>query len=192
MRLAFTLAAGFVLVLGCATVRKEEPPRPISRAEPSPAQRPLELDPSMPGDALGQEISRQVRAKGVPGPVAFVWGDALPPPGALEIELRAGEERLSGWLVGAAHEVDMGRLAQGVRDVVVVSCDESRLYAARPPEPARLPLDLDRSSAEDQEIFAIVSLEPGDVSDAATSQDVIGLLRKLPGRVRYAVMGLPG
>jgi len=89
----------------------------------------------------------------------------------------------------------MGKLADGIENVVMVQCERTQLLAGHPSGPERAPLELPKEETGSQResgLFAFVSLEPGDVADDATSGDVVALLSRLPSRVRYAVMGLPG
>lgn len=193
----------FVVVVGCASTRKEEP-QPVGMARtprtadstPAPDRaRELGVDPDLPADALGKSLAAQARGMGVETPIAFVWGDISPiPDGARRARVRSGSAKLDGWLVPAAHNVDMGKLAPEIHNVVMVGCEKDHLYGSHPSGPGRHPIDFAHDDAETQreahELFAFVSVEPGDVNDAATAGDVIALLEKLPTRVRYAVMGL--
>jgi hypothetical protein len=201
MRRTLLLMAGFAWIVGCATTRQEEPsPRPVAppRAAteaPRPELTRIEVDPALPADALGSVLSRRATALGLPASVALVWGDAPELPGAQRVAIESGGSRLEGWLVGGAQNVDMGKLADGIHNVVVVRCEKRRLLAGHPSGPGRTPLELPQADARGQretDLFAFVSLEPGDVADDATSGDVVALLSRLPNRVRYAVLGLPG
>ena len=134
---------------------------------------------------------------GVAGPTAFVWGDVSPAPsGARRIEIRAGNTSVQGFLIPSAHEVDMGQLAPGIHNVVMVGCDDRGLYGSHPSGPGRHRIEFGAADGElereAREIFGFVSLMPGDVSEGVTSGQVLSLLKELPSRVRYAVMALPG
>ena len=193
----------FVVVVGCASTRKEEPqplgmvrtPREADSATAPERTRELAVDPKLPADALGPTLATRARGLGIEAPVAFVWGDISPlPDGARRARLSAGPSKLDGWLVPAAQNVDMGKLAPEIHDVVMVGCEKHHLVGSHPSGPGRHRIDFTNDDAETRreahELFAFVSVEPGDVNDAATAGDVIALLEKLPTRVRYAVMGL--
>jgi hypothetical protein len=153
----------------------------------------LTLDDSLKADQLAARLAAEARAHGVPSPIAFVWGDpASVPDGARPAEIRSGNAELRGWLVGRAHEVDMGKLAPSIHDVVMVQCEREHLVASYPPDQRRARLDVDRTDPQRRidERFAFVSTEPGDVSDDARASEVLALLSRLPSHARYAVMGL--
>jgi hypothetical protein len=201
MRRTLLVVAGFAWIVGCAATRQEEP-APQPAAPPAAAARApaahvarIQVDPSLPADALGPVLARHAGELGLPRAVAFIWGDASEPPGARRVAIEAGGARIEGWLVGGAQQVDMGKLADGIDNVVMVKCDKTQLLAGHPSGPGRIPLDFPEQDTDGQResgIFAFVSLEPGDVADDATSGDVVALLSRLPSRVRYAVIGLPG
>jgi hypothetical protein len=192
MRIEWVAFAAVGLVIGCASTRREEAvARPASvahsSAHPVEADPPasgvrarLEVDPEMPADELGR---------------AFVWGDVSPPPSSRRATIRTDGATVDGYLVGAAQEVDMGKLAPDIHDVVMVGCEKDRLVGSHPSSPEHFPIELDASATPDgaraaHDIFAFVSVEPGDVADEARARDVLALLGRLPSRVRYAVMGL--
>jgi len=201
-RVDVVILGAVIVVMGCATVQKEGP-QPTSRSRvaraPSvaPRVRRLAVDGRAPAHELGARLSAGARALGVSGSVAFVWGDVAPvPSGAERVELRADGVSVSGYLVPNAHEVDMGQLAEGIHDVLMVSCDERGLYGTHPSGRGRTRLELGVADAEArreaEETFAFVSLMPGDLPGGATSGQILGLLAELPTRVRYAVLALPG
>ncbi|MBK7580207.1 MAG: hypothetical protein IPI67_08395 [Myxococcales bacterium] len=194
-----------IVVMGCATARNEEPqpssPSGVSRraSEKTPAPRvhTLSVDGRMPAQRLGAALADRARELGVQGPVAFVWGDLTPPPqGARAAEIRADGIVLRGFLVPEAHEVDMGQLASEIHNVVMVGCDRRGLYAGHPSGPGRHPIDFSLESADTRrdgrEIFAFVSILPGDLDEGVSSGQIVAELQKLPTRVRYAVMALSG
>jgi hypothetical protein len=197
-RVDVVVLGAVVVVMGCATAQKEEArpassPRQARAAEPPDRVLALRVDAAASAVGLGAQLSDRARSVGVAGRVAFVWGDVRPaPPGARPAEIQAGGARVRGYLVPGAHELDMGELAAGIREVVVVGCDERGLYGTDPSGPGRSRLDSappDPGSAE--ETFAFVSLQPGDLSGEVSSARLVSLLEQLPRRVRYAVLALP-
>jgi hypothetical protein len=146
---------------------------------------------------MGEVIAREARSAGVAAPAALIWGDlAALPDGARRVRIRSGQAKLDAWLVPAAHQVDMGRLASDVHDVLFVHCGRRNLWASRASEQERVRIDFEheadeRTRTESHELFAFVNSDPGDISDRATSENVVALLERLPTRARYAVMGLP-
>ncbi len=205
MRIELVMVGAMVVVVGCATARREEPaPQPLGIAR-SPWNRDLagpavpervhhlDVSPELPAGELGKALGDRARAIGVEAPIAFVWGDVKPvPAGARRAEIRAQGSRVSGWLVGSANSIDMGQLAPDIHDVVLVSAEKNQLFASHPSGSVRSPLDLELRDAESRrdEVFAFVSLEPGDIGPEARAGEVLALLDRLPGRVRYAVMAL--
>jgi len=156
----------------------------------------LEIDGTSDGDSFGANLGRRASELGVAGPAALIWGDATPPPGARAVSVRVGESSIEGWLVGSAQHIDMGQLASEMHDVVLIGIEKRHLVASHPSGPGRFRFDLDREGDESQrravDTFALVSVEPGDVADDSTAQEVVALLTRLPQRVRYVVMPLPG
>lgn len=201
-RVDVVILGAVIVVMGCATTRKEEPeptsaPRLSRAATPPPRVHSMPVDANAPADELGARLAERAREIGVASPAAFVWGDVVPPPpGARRVELRAGSATLAGYLVPEAHSIDMGQLASGIHQVVMVGIDERGLYGSHPSGPGRQRLDFVRDDAETrreaEETFAFVSLAPGDLERGVSSGYVLSLLEKLPSRVRYAVMALPG
>ncbi|MBK8995377.1 MAG: hypothetical protein IPM35_06405 [Myxococcales bacterium] len=203
-RVDVVILGAVIVVMGCASAQKEEPqpassPR-LSRSSrptpPPPRTYPISLDARAPATELGQALAERAREIGVSGQVAFVWGDVVPaPPNARRVELRAGSASVPGFLVPEAHEIDMGQLAPDIHNVVMVGCDEQGLYGSHPSGPGRHRIDFSVSDAETRreahEVFAFVSIMPGDVSSRLTSGQVVSLLGQLPTRVRYAVLALP-
>lgn len=203
-RVDVVILGAVIVVMGCAGTQKEEP-QPASAPRVSRVARPtappprtyaMTVDARAPAAELGHELAARAREIGVSGQVAFVWGDVAPvPPNARRVELRAGEARVPGFLVPEAHEVDMGQLAADIHNVVMVGCDDQGLYGSHPSGPGRHRIDFGASDAEArreaQELFAFVSIMPGDISARLTSGQVVSLLQQLPTRVRYAVLALP-
>ncbi len=200
-RVDVVILGAVIVVMGCAATPKEEarPTAGLSRPE-RPAVEPrvhlVSLDARAPANTLGSELAARAAEIGVTGPTAFVWGDVSPvPPGARRVEIRAGSASLRGFLIPSAHEVDMGQLATGIHDVVMVGCDDRGLYGSHPSGPGRHRIELGATDPElrreASESFAFVSVMPGDLSDSVTFGQVVSLLHDLPSRVRYAVMALP-
>lgn len=200
-RVDVVILGAVIVVMGCATTPKEEaqPASRLSRPERpivQPRVHVLTLDARTPARALGSELAARATELGVAGPTAFVWGDVSPAPsGARRIEIRAGNTSVQGFLIPSAHEVDMGQLAPGIHNVVMVGCDDRGLYGSHPSGPGRHRIEFGAADGElereSREIFGFVSLMPGDVSEGVTSGQVLSLLKELPSRVRYAVMALP-
>jgi hypothetical protein len=197
-------AVAVVTALGCASTRRQEPaPKPASAVPDAAANDngsvalEVALDPELRADRLGSVIAHQARSAGVAAPIALVWGDiGAIPEGAKRVRVRSGSAKLDGWLVPSAHQVDMGRLASDVHDVVLVHCGRKNLWASRLSEPERVRIDFEHESDENglhpsRQTFALVTADPGDVSERAVSENIVALLDRLPTRTRYAVMGLP-
>jgi hypothetical protein len=49
----------------------------------------------------------------------------------------------------------------------------------------------ERARDESRQLFALVDSGPGEISERATSENLLALFDRLPSRARYAVMGLP-
>ena len=202
-RVDVVILGAVIVVIGCATTPKEEiqpasSPR-LSRAAP-PAVPPrvhmISIDARAPAAQLGAQLAARIGDLGVSGPAALVWGDVSPlPPGARRVEIRAGAAAVRGFVVPDAHEVDMGQLAPGIHNVVMVGLDERGLYGSHPSGPGRHRIDAaandDESRRAALESFAFVRVMPGDVSESLTAGQVVSLLETLPTSVRYAVLALP-
>lgn len=201
-RVDVVILGAVIVVMGCASTQKEPPSasrtsRAVRSAAPPARTYSVSVDERAPAAELGSRLTERAREIGVEGPTAFVWGDVTPlPSNARRLEVRAGSAVLSGFLLPDAHEMDMGQLASGIHNVVMVGCDERGLYGSHPSGPGRHRIELGPSDAETrrqaEELFAFVSVMPGDVTEGVTSGQVVSLLRQLPSRVRYAVMALPG
>jgi len=190
-----------IVVMGCASTQVEEP-SPLARssqANPRATRigariHTARVEAAVPARELGGRIQERARELGLSGPVAFVWGDVSPAPAeSTRLELVVGGRHLSGWLVPEAHQVDMGTLASGIHDVIMVGAEAKGLYGHAPGLGGRIELDGAHVAwREPERTFALVSLMPGDVSAELDSGDLVAMLERLTPRVRYSVMPLPG
>lgn len=184
------------VVLGCAQ-------RPSNRdAEPRQAPKPALASAHTPTVALEQNTSLRVlewrlaheaRQHGLGKTVAFVWGDVSPLPGSIPVHITTEHESLDGWLVGGAHELDVGKLAPEIENISLVEVEGRGLFASHPSAPGRQRIDLDgphdyESRRQARVVFAMVDGESGHDVPA---DDAVDWLGKLSGWVRYGVLALP-
>jgi hypothetical protein len=188
------LATG--VVIGCAQ-------RPTNReAAPSIAPRPAAAEKHEPTVALERDTSLRVlewrlaheaRVHGLGKTVAFVWGDVARLPGSIPVHITAQDKTLDGWLVGGAHELDVGKLAPDIENISLVQVDHRGLFASHPSTPGSHRIDLDGphdadSRREARVVFAMVDGESGHEVAADNAVEWLG---KLSGWVRYGVLALP-
>ncbi len=191
------LATG--IIVGCAQRPSQRDPAPTATspasAENTAAEHAATL--AVRGDAtlqaLQSELSHEARARGLGPTVAFIWGDVTRVPGAEPVHITARGATLDGWLVGGAHEIDVGKLAPEIENIAIVHVDKRGLFASHPSGPGRHHIDLDgphdaESDREARVVFAMIDVETGhDVR----AENAVAWLSKLSGWVRYGVMALP-
>jgi hypothetical protein len=188
------LATG--VVIGCAkgpTNREATPnvaPAPVATEKRTPTVA-LERDTSL--RVLEWRLAHAARVHGLGKTVAFVWGDVAPLPGSIPVHITAEGKTLDGWLVGGAHELDVGKLAPDIENISLVEVEQRGLFASHPSAPGRHRIDLDgphdsESRREARVVFAMVDGESGH--DVA-ADNAVEWLGKLSGWVRYGVLALP-
>jgi hypothetical protein len=190
---AATAALATGLVLGCAQrpTNGEAKPCKTPAAVVSAPTVALERDTSL--RVLEWRLAREAKQRGLGKTVAFVWGDVTPLPGAIPVHITTEHKTLDGWLVGGAHELDVGKLAPDIENISLVQVDDRGLFASHPSAPGRQQIDLDgphdsESRHQARVVFAMVD---GDSGHDVRADDAVAWLGKLSGWVRYGVLALP-
>lgn len=188
------LATG--VVIGCAqrSTARDAAPTTTATVAASAEHAPtvvLERDTSL--RVLEWRLAREARAHGLGKTVAFVWGDVSPLPGSVPVHITTEKKTLDGWLVGGAHELDVGKLAPEIENISLVAVEDRGLFASHPSAPGRQRIDLDgphdyESRRQARVVFAMVDGESGHDVAAENAVDWLG---KLSGWVRYGVLALP-
>jgi hypothetical protein len=191
----FSSAALFTgVMIGCAQ-------RPAAQCKANPAAvasasvraSTVELGRDTSLRALEWKLARHAREQGLGHTVAFVWGDVTPLPGSIPVHIAVKEKSLDGWLVGGAHELDVGKLAPEIENVSIVEVEDKGLFASHPSLRGRQVIDLDGPKDSESKLAArvVFAMVDGESGHEVPAENAVEWLSKLSGWVRYGVLALP-